>query len=64
MVVAHPERDRRRRVVDEDPADVREPGQQVLGELAGLRIEPEHAIAVLPSAPRFAVLVDGHVVGP
>ena len=50
MVVAHPERDRRRRVVDEDPADVREPGQQVLGELAGLRIEPEQATASEGSA--------------
>ena len=33
MVASHPEGHRRRRIVDEDPADVRARGQEILDDL-------------------------------
>src|SRR5262249_53302191 len=44
VVAADPERHRGRRVVDEDAADVGRLRQQVLDELAGLRVEPHHPV--------------------
>jgi hypothetical protein len=40
VVVADPERRRRGRIVDEDPAHIGLLRQQILGDLAGLGIEP------------------------
>src|SRR5437867_2941404 len=63
VIAPHPERHRRRPTVDEHPADVRRPGEQVFGELAGLRIEPQNAIGQHGARPRLAVLVVRDVVG-
>src|SRR5437667_4289014 len=64
MVVSDPKRHRGRGVVDKHTPDVRKPREEVLEDLAGLRIETQHPIAVLPAAPRLAVLVRRHVVRP
>src|SRR2546422_8146131 len=63
VVAAHPEGDRRRRIVHEDPADVRLPRKKVFGELAALGIEPRNAIRPHRADPYFSVFIRRNVIG-
>src|SRR5262245_28376481 len=62
MVAPDPERDRRRRIVDEHGAHVGFARQQVLDRLAGLGIEPDGAVGMHAAGPYLAVLVHGGAI--
>ena len=62
MIAAHPEGDRCRRVVDEYSTDIGLPGEKIIGELAGLWIEPGHPIGPHGAGPDVTVLVRHDVV--
>src|SRR5262249_32029004 len=64
VVAAGPERGKRFRIVDEDAADVRFPGQLIFDGLTGLRVEPHRTVRVHAAGPDVAVLVDGGAVRP
>ena len=64
VVVAHPERHRRRVVVHEHAPHVRRTRQEILDDRAAHRIEAQDAVVVLAARPDVAVLVRRDVVRP
>src|SRR6266581_7451105 len=63
VVVADPERGRCRVVVDEYAAHVGLVRQRVLGDLAGLQVEPQDAVGIHAGGPQMPVLGRCRVIG-
>ena len=64
MIVSHPESNRGRGIIHENPPDIGESRKKVRDDFAGSRIETQHAIAELSARPDFAVLIPCSVVRP
>jgi hypothetical protein len=62
VVASHPEADRRRAVVNEDPPDVGRARQQVIDHLAGSGVQPRDLVRYHRPGPGILVLVEHDIV--
>ena len=62
-IAAHPEAHRRRRIVDEDPADIGRARQQIIDHFARFGIQPRHLVGHHRSGPGVLVPVEHDIVG-